>query len=124
MKVAGLLLLVLALSWAPRPPTRGPGDTYLYFCRSEDAVAASTMADMGPSVAGDPDPAANSSISSTLSSTRTLTLRSSARSHMSLPDVGRPGSAQATLTRVHCPQCTKFLLAKSLPGHLKKVHKM
>ena len=24
MKVAGLLLLVLALSWAPRPPTRGP----------------------------------------------------------------------------------------------------
>ena len=102
---------------------------------SEDRASASARAAMAPWVSGVPDSSStlhsstlNSSTlhSSTLTSSRNLRSSrqsSSQSSHMSLPDTGRPGSAQATLTRVHCPHCQRFLLAKSMPKHLQTVHK-
>ena len=39
-------------------------------------------------------------------------------SYVHVLDTGRPGSAQHTVTRVHCPQCNK-----SLHRHMKSVHK-
>ena len=60
--------------------------------------------------------------SSSQDSTRpSMTLRSS--TYMSLPDTGRPGTLRHTETRVHCPQCFRFLLARNLPRHMNTVHK-
>ena len=97
---------------------------------SEDQASASARAAMEPWVSDVLHPTSSTSTTSNASSTFTshssstcsMTLRSQS-SYMSLPDTGRPGSAQHTVTRVHCPQCNKFLTAKSLPRHMKSVHK-
>ena len=106
---------------------------------AEDQASASARAAMEPWVSDVLHPASSTSTSissstsnSTSNSSSTFTSNSSytssralrsQSSYMSLPDTGRPGSAQHTVTRVHCPQCNKFLQAKSMPRHMQTVHK-
>ena len=83
-------------------------------------LSLATIAAMRPWVSEGPDSILTTSTSA---STSSRALRSSGQSsYMSLPDTGRPGSAQATLTRQHCPHCDKFLLAKSMVRHINTQH--
>ena len=94
---------------------------YFLFSRPDESASASAVAAMCPWVSEGPD---STLTTSTSASTSSRALRSSGQSsYMSLPDTGRPGSAQATLTRQHCPHCDKFLLAKSMVRHINTQHK-
>ena len=98
-----------------------PHFLHIFFSRSDESASASAVAAMRPWVSEGPD---STLTTSTSASTSSRALRSSGQSsYMSLPDTGRPGSAQATLTRQHCPHCDKFLLAKSMVRHINTQHK-